>query len=316
MQVLNIYINQLGNLDLAEVHCSTVHAHAISCALEKKNGVIKGIARDEVRTSDNVDSNNQTGRRNGHYKGTGGEVEGVGIGVGVNSAGDASIYLCLLKILLTSVASCKPIPISVHDKMKTLSSSPPSSSPSSSSSTSSYLLLPQNADDHDVKDTEKTEINAITKLKNNSNNGNFKIDDIIGVAERCHDKIDTIAFLSLLPKNIPLYQIEKYLRLVLEFGNHKKRNLMVRTHHTVHIYSNFNCYCYISDFKHIISFHSLLILFALNSLSHLLLYFSPSLLSSSYPSLFFFSPLFTSSLLSQIFYQLLRVREVSLRISS
>ena len=228
----------MGNLDLAEEHCSRVHAHAISYALEKKNGVIKGIARDEVRTTDNVDSNNHTGRRSGHPPGTGGEEEGVGVGVGVgvNSVGDASIYLCLLKILLTNVASCKPIPISVHDKMKTLSSPPPSSSSSSSSSTSSSLLLPQAAIDHDVNDTEKTEIAAITKLNNNSNTKNFKIDDIIGVAERCHDKIDTIAFLSLLPKNIPLYQIEKYLRLVLEFGNHKKRNLMVRTHRTVHTF--------------------------------------------------------------------------------
>lgn len=238
---MNIYINQLGNLDLAEEHCSRVHAHAISCALEKKNGVVKGIARDEVRTSDNADSNNHTGRRNGNPQGIGGEEEGVGAGaaIGVNSAGDVSIYLSLLKILLSGVASCKPIPISVHDKMKTLLSPPSSSSSSSSSSTSSTLLLPQAADDHDIKGTEKIEINAITKLNKNSNIINFKIDDIIGVAERCHDKIDTIAFLSLLPKNIPLFQIEKYLRLVLEFGNHKKRNLMVSTyvpHRTVHIY--------------------------------------------------------------------------------
>lgn len=209
-----------------------MHTHAIRSALEKKNGVVKGIARDEVKTSDNADSNNHTGRRNGNPQGIGGEEEvaGVGVGVGVNSAGDMSIYLCLLKILLSGLASCKPIPISVNEKMKTLSPSLPSSSSSSSSSTSSTILQPQAADDHDIKDEEKIRISAITRLYKNSNIKSFKIDDIIGVAERCHDKIDTIAFLSLLPKNIPLFQIEKYLRLVLEFGNHKKRNLMVRTY--------------------------------------------------------------------------------------
>jgi hypothetical protein len=129
-----------------------------------------------------------------------------------------SIYLCLLKILLSSVASCKAVPISVYGETKTLSS------PSSTSSTSNPPL-PLESNDND---TEKHKSNENKKLQSNLNIKNFKLSDVIEVAERCHDKIDTIAFLSILPKNIPLFQIEKYLRLVLEFGNHKKRNLMVR----------------------------------------------------------------------------------------
>ena len=221
IQVLNIYINQLGDLDLAERHCSRVYTNATSHALETKSGDIKEIAKDGVRSSDYADSSNHTRGKKGN-SGMGGEDEGAG----VSSEGDISIYLCLLKILLTSVASREPVQISVLGEMKTSSFPPSSSSPSSPTTSSSNVQ--QQVDDRDDKEIEKIEINAINKLKSNQNIKNFKVDDVIEVAERCHDKIDTIAFLSFLPKNIPLFQIEKYLRLVLEFGNHKKRNLMVR----------------------------------------------------------------------------------------
>ena len=70
---------------------------------------------------------------------------------------------------------------------------------------------------------------GIDTIKNNSiDNSYFDINDVLKLAEKYHDKIDALSFLALLPKNIPLYKVEKYLRIALEFGKHKKRNLMVR----------------------------------------------------------------------------------------
>jgi hypothetical protein len=211
----------MGDLELAEEHCSRVYTQATTCILNKKNGV-KEIAKGRDRSTDLEDFYSHAGERKmtpgtgmGTETGTG-EENG-----GMNIEGDVSIYLCLLKILLSSVASCRAVPISAHRETKTLSS------PSSSSSTSSTSNPPLPLESND-NDTEKQKTDENKKLQNNSCIKNFKLSDVIEVAERCHDKIDTIAFLSLLPKNIPLYQIEKYLRLVLEFGNHKKRNLMVR----------------------------------------------------------------------------------------
>lgn len=62
-----------------------------------------------------------------------------------------------------------------------------------------------------------------------NSNSNLSLNDVLNLAEKCHDRFDALSFLSLLPKNIPLYKTEKYLRMVLEFENHKKRNLMVST---------------------------------------------------------------------------------------
>ena len=209
----------MGDLDLAEEHCSRVYTHATTRILDKKNGV-KEIAKGRDRSTDLEDFNSHMGGKK-MTPGTGTGAGGGGEDGGMNAEGDISIYLCLLKILLSSVASCKAVPISVQGETKTLSS--PSSCSSSSSTSNPSLPLESNDND-----TEKHKTNEIDKSKNNLNIKNFKLSDVIEVAERCHDKIDTIAFLSLLPKNIPLFQIEKYLRLVLEFGNHKKRNLMVR----------------------------------------------------------------------------------------
>jgi Vacuolar sorting protein 39 domain 2 len=69
---------------------------------------------------------------------------------------------------------------------------------------------------------------VIDSVKNNPNdNSYFDINDVLKLAEKYHDKIDPLSFLAILPKNIPLYKVEKYLRIALEFGKHKKRNLMV-----------------------------------------------------------------------------------------
>ena len=211
----------MGDLDLAEEHCSRVYTHATIRILDKKNGV-KEIPKGRDRSADLEDFNSHIGGKKmtpgtGTGTGTGGEDGGM------DREGDVAIYLCLLKILLSSVASCKAVPISVLGETKTLSS--PSSSSSTSTSSTSNPSLPLESNEND---SEEQKTNEMNKSKNNLNIKNFKLSDVIEVAERCHDKIDTIAFLSLLPKTIPLFQIEKYLRLVLEFGNHKKRNFYLR----------------------------------------------------------------------------------------
>jgi hypothetical protein len=69
---------------------------------------------------------------------------------------------------------------------------------------------------------------GIDSVKINPNdNTYFDINDVLKLAEKYHDKIDPLSFLATLPKNIPLCKVEKYLRIALEFGKHKKRNLMV-----------------------------------------------------------------------------------------
>ena len=262
----------MGDLDLAEEHCSRVYTHATTRILDKKNGV-KEIVKGRDRSTDLEDFNSQIGGKKG-TSGTG--METGGEDGGMTTEGEMSIYLCLLKILLSNVASCRAVPISVQGETKNLSS--PSSSSSSSTSSSSNPSLPLESNG---TDTEKEKSNKINKSKNNLNIKNFKLSDAIEVAERCHDKIDTIAFLSLLPKNVPLFQIEKYLRIVLEFGNHKKRNLMVRTYARKYTFACFYLKMFSQLWCVFLTLHPIM-------LSPLL---SSSLVITSCISLFIISPL-------------------------
>ena len=159
-----------------------------------------------------------------------------------------------------------------------------------------------------------------------------------------------MAFLSLIPKNTPLFLVEKYFRSVIEYGNHKKRNLMV---------GQYLCVCstsflfYVVLIDHSTLFNVLLsyrVYFFLNfcipnstviylCLSHrhtstlsklLSLSLSPSLILTfalflflSTPHKLFFSLSLSHTLHSfsfylhyQVVHQLLRVREVNLRTST
>jgi len=50
---------------------------------------------------------------------------------------------------------------------------------------------------------------------------------IVGIAEKYYDRIDAATFLAMLPTQIPLTCLAKYLNTVIEYGNTKKRNLQI-----------------------------------------------------------------------------------------
>ena len=75
------------------------------------------------------------------------------------------------------------------------------------------------------------EDSILLSLERGSMNGN---DDAVrllhyavSVAERNFDRVDSTEFLHALPKSIPIAMLTKYLNLIFESGNAKKRNLQV-----------------------------------------------------------------------------------------
>jgi len=81
------------------------------------------------------------------------------------------------------------------------------SSSSSSSSSGVYLML------------------AETVLQR----GAGGVDEAIQIAERNFDKLEPLAFLDLLPSTVPLAGLARYLDIVFEHTNTRKRNLQVST---------------------------------------------------------------------------------------
>ena len=110
----------------------------------------------------------------------------------------------------------------------------------SSSFSSSFSSSSNSMADGSVEKNSYNDINAKNENKNGNKSGNneftknsdtkifIDFSDVIKLAEKCHQKINTQSFLSLVPPTLPLYMIEKYLRIVIENENHKKRNLMVK----------------------------------------------------------------------------------------
>jgi hypothetical protein len=49
----------------------------------------------------------------------------------------------------------------------------------------------------------------------------------VSLAEKYFDRFDSAEFLKLLPSKAPLVAVAKYLSIVIEFKNTKKRNLQV-----------------------------------------------------------------------------------------
>lgn len=50
---------------------------------------------------------------------------------------------------------------------------------------------------------------------------------VIQLAEKYYDRLEAAAFLDLLPKTVTVANLTRYLQLVLEHENTKKRNLQV-----------------------------------------------------------------------------------------
>lgn len=53
------------------------------------------------------------------------------------------------------------------------------------------------------------------------------VDEAIQIAERNFDKLEPLSFLDLLPPTVPLARLARYLDIVYEHTNTRKRNLQV-----------------------------------------------------------------------------------------
>ena len=49
----------------------------------------------------------------------------------------------------------------------------------------------------------------------------------VTIAERNYDRVNSSEFIQALPKNIPISMLSKYLNIIIEMGNAKKRNLQI-----------------------------------------------------------------------------------------
>ena len=118
-------------------------------------------------------------------------------------SGDFGVYLLLLEEMLSSIPSNKTVNTkTVNSKTVNETYNSPKSSPGKNN---------ENESGH----------------RNDFESNYFDFQDVMLLAERSHDRINVQSFLALIPKSTPMYLIEKYLRTVIEYGNHKKRNLMV-----------------------------------------------------------------------------------------
>ena len=49
----------------------------------------------------------------------------------------------------------------------------------------------------------------------------------VSVAERNYDRVNSSEFIHALPKSVPVAMLTRYLNLIIEMGNAKKRNLQI-----------------------------------------------------------------------------------------
>ena len=69
---------------------------------------------------------------------------------------------------------------------------------------------------------------AAASAGNISSSGANNLDLVLTLAERYHDRVDSLALLALLPEDMPLVKLQRYLGIVMEEMTFKKRNLQVR----------------------------------------------------------------------------------------
>ena len=73
----------------------------------------------------------------------------------------------------------------------------------------------------------ETMLSSTSATTTSSSSSSPAVTAVIELAERNFDKIDPTTFLDLLPSTVPLAQLVRYLSIVIEHSNTKKRNLQV-----------------------------------------------------------------------------------------
>lgn len=146
-EVLKIYIHEVDDLALAEEYCQRTYLYDPSSSMILR--MIPCRCRRALEEKDKKAKGRHGARLQPSY-------------VPEDSAGAGSIYLSLVKVLLTS------------------------NQPSST-----------------------------------------RIETVVSIAEKYYDRMNPLALLGELPGDVPIAVIARYLSIVLEFANAKKRNLQI-----------------------------------------------------------------------------------------
>lgn len=196
-------MNDLKELSSAEEHCSRVYNKALEHTANNKmknkmqNSSDARESNNNVSGQNNCSSNDNENNSNTNASNATNKIIDYEDEKTTNDM--LEIYLTLFRVMIDTITKRS----SIHPTQKIPVTK------IASKEKSNEIDMREN----DVKDTNL--------------NFNLNLNDVLNLAEKCHDRFDALSFLSLLPKNIPLCKTEKYLRMVLEFQNHKKRNLMV-----------------------------------------------------------------------------------------
>ena len=197
-------MNDLKELSSAEEHCSRVYNKALECTAKNK------MKNKMQNSSDARESNNNVSGQNNGSSNDNETNSNTNASNATNKIVDhedekttndmLEIYLTLFRVMIDTITKRS----SIHPTQK----------------------IPGNKIVN-IEKSNETDMREENDVKDTNLNLNLNLNDVLNLAEKCHDRFDALSFLSLLPKNIPLCKTEKYLRMVLEFQNHKKRNLMV-----------------------------------------------------------------------------------------
>ena len=198
---MSIYVIQLKDMKNAEKYCDRIYNRKMN---DGRNHIHDNNNNhdDCYKNNNNVMDRNNDGTERDKERGT--DPEGV--------------YLFLLEIMMEFI------------NKSTSSLSTSLSTFSSTSSMTDGSEEKNNFNKFKAENENKNENQSGNNEFTENSNTNIFIDysDVIKIAEKYHHRINTQSFLSLVPPTLPLYMMEKYLRIVIEYESHKKRNLMVK----------------------------------------------------------------------------------------
>ena len=194
-------MSDLKELSSAEEHCSRVYNKALECTAKNKMKNKMQNSSDARESNNNVSGqNNSSGidnENNSNTNASNATNKIIDYEDEKTTNDMLDIYLTLFRVMIDTITKRS----SIHPTQKI---------------PGTKIVNIEKSNEIDMRDNDVKDTNL-----------NLNLNDVLNLAEKCHDRFDALSFLSLLPKNIPLCKTEKYLRMVLEFQNHKKRNLMV-----------------------------------------------------------------------------------------
>lgn len=84
-----------------------------------------------------------------------------------------------------------------------------------------------NAPRGDANNELNVYFSLIKVILESSTKDNNAVSTAIAMAEKYYDRIDSTAFIDILPKDVPVSDLCKYFSIAIEFGNTKRKNLQI-----------------------------------------------------------------------------------------